>query len=75
MKRLMGRTGVEDALQRLDRLTQEETRTTVAKNLEVTHSIKDSASRTAQLLTYFVLKMFPVMQLNSRREDEPFVTP
>jgi len=75
MKRLMGRTGVEDALQRLDRLTQEETRTTVAKNLEVTHSIKDSASRIAQLLTYFVFIMFPVMQLNSRREDEPFVTP
>jgi hypothetical protein len=75
MKRLMGRTCVEDALQRLDRLTQEETRTTVAKSLEVTHSIKDSASRTAHLLTYFVLIMFPVMLLNSRREDEPFVAP
>ena len=43
VKRLGGRTDVEDALQRLDKLTQEETRTTVAKNLEVTYSIKESA--------------------------------
>jgi hypothetical protein len=43
VKRLGGRTDVEDALQRLDKLTQEEMRTTVAKNLEVTYSIKESA--------------------------------
>ena len=42
MKRLGGKTDVEDALQRLDKLTQEETRTILAKNLEVTHNIKDS---------------------------------
>ncbi|KAH9996134.1 hypothetical protein BJV74DRAFT_987004, partial [Russula compacta] len=42
VKRLIGRTEVEDALQRLDKLT-EETRTTVAKTLEVTYSIKYSA--------------------------------
>jgi hypothetical protein len=47
MKRLMGRTDVEDALRRLDKLTQEETRTTVAENLAVAHSIKDSASISA----------------------------
>ncbi|KAH9989060.1 P-loop containing nucleoside triphosphate hydrolase protein [Russula compacta] len=40
VERLVGRTEVEDALQRLDKLTQEETRTIVAKNLEVAHSIK-----------------------------------
>lgn len=43
MKRLGGKTDVEDALQRLDKLTQEETLTTAAKTLEVTHSIKESA--------------------------------
>ncbi len=45
VKRLGGRTDVEDALQRLDKLTQEETRTTVVKNLEVTYSIKESTQR------------------------------
>ena len=52
MNRLIGRTDVEDALQRLDRLTQEETRMTMAETLAVAHSIKDSASRSAQLLIY-----------------------
>jgi hypothetical protein len=47
MKRLMGRTDVEDALRRLDILTQEETQTTVAENLAVAYSIKDSASISA----------------------------
>jgi hypothetical protein len=51
MKRLMGRTDVEDALRRLDRLTQEEMRTAVAKNLEVVHSIKDSTSKSAHRST------------------------
>ena len=41
VKRLGGKTNIEDALQRLDKLTQEETRTTAAKTLEVTHSIKE----------------------------------
>ncbi|KAI0291192.1 hypothetical protein B0F90DRAFT_402769 [Multifurca ochricompacta] len=39
LKRLVGRTDVEDALQRLDMLTQEETRIAVARNLEVTHEV------------------------------------
>ncbi|KAH9989064.1 hypothetical protein BJV74DRAFT_885250 [Russula compacta] len=43
MKRLVGRTEVEDALQRLDNLTQEETRMTVVKNLEVSHNIRHTA--------------------------------
>ncbi|KAH8989674.1 hypothetical protein EDB86DRAFT_3245182, partial [Lactarius hatsudake] len=36
LKRLVGRTDVENALKRLDILTQEEIRTAVARNLEVT---------------------------------------
>ena len=51
MKRLMGRTDVEDALRRLDKLTQEETQTTLAENLAVAHSIKDSASISAHPFT------------------------
>ena len=40
VKRLVGRTDLADALERLDKLTQEETRTAVAKNLEIAQSIK-----------------------------------
>jgi hypothetical protein len=43
VKRLGGKTEVEDALRRLDKLTQEEARTTAAKTLEVTHIVKESA--------------------------------
>ena len=39
MKRLMGKTDVEDALQRLDMLTQEENLTTVARIFEATHHV------------------------------------
>ena len=41
MKRLAGRTDLEDALKKLDRLTQEEARMAVAENLRVTHSVRD----------------------------------
>jgi hypothetical protein len=37
LKRLLGRTDVEDALQRLDTLTKEETLMAVTRNLEITH--------------------------------------
>ena len=73
MKRLVGRTDVEDALRRLDRLTQEEMRTTVAKNLEVAHSIRYSTSRSALRSTYSALITF--LMLNSCREFKPLVTP
>lgn len=39
IKRLAGRTDVEDALQRLDVLTKEENLMTAARNLEVTHRV------------------------------------
>jgi hypothetical protein len=39
LNRLMGRTEVEDALERLDMLTREETGMTVARNLAVTHAV------------------------------------
>ena len=39
MKRIVGRTDVEDALQRLDMLTKEECLMTAARNLEVTHRV------------------------------------
>ena len=39
LKKLMGRTDVEDALLRLDLLTKEESLMAAAKNLEVTHHV------------------------------------
>jgi hypothetical protein len=38
---LFGRTDIEDALARLDRLTQEEVRMAVAEGLKVTHGVDD----------------------------------
>jgi hypothetical protein len=39
LKRLVGRTDIEDALQRLDKLTQEESRMATAEGLKATHGI------------------------------------
>jgi hypothetical protein len=39
LKKLIGRSDVEDAVSRLDSLTKEESLMTMAKNLEVTHDV------------------------------------
>jgi hypothetical protein len=41
MKRLIGRTNVEDALKNLDKLTDEEARMAVAQNLKATHNVDE----------------------------------
>ena len=41
MKRLIGKTDIEDALKRLDNLTQEEARMAVAQNLNATHAVDE----------------------------------
>ena len=41
LKRLAGRTDLEDALKRLDKLTHEETRMAMAQNLKATHTVDD----------------------------------
>ena len=41
MKRLVGRTDIEDALGRLDRLTQDEVRMAAAQGLKATHEVDD----------------------------------
>jgi hypothetical protein len=40
-KKLIGRTKIEDALKRLDKLTQEEARMASAQNLEITHTVDE----------------------------------
>ena len=39
MKKLIGKTEIEDALKRLDKLTQEEARVAAAENLKATHVV------------------------------------
>ena len=41
MKRLIGTAEIEDALKRLDKLTQEEVRMAAAENLKATHTVDD----------------------------------
>ena len=41
MKKLAGRTDMEDSLKRLDKLTQEEVRMAIAQVLKVTHTVDE----------------------------------
>jgi hypothetical protein len=41
-KKLIGRTDIEDALKRLDKLTQEEARMATAENLKATHDVGET---------------------------------
>jgi hypothetical protein len=41
LKKLIGKTGIEDALKRLDKLTNEEVRMATAQVLSATHSVDD----------------------------------
>jgi len=49
LKKLAGRTDVEDAFQQLDTLTKEETSMAVARTLEVTHHVDDNVEETKVL--------------------------
>ena len=42
MKKLVGRTEIEDALGRLDRLTQDEVRMAAAQGLKAMHEVDDN---------------------------------
>jgi Tfp pilus assembly PilM family ATPase len=45
VKKLIGRTDLEDALKRLDQLTREEARMGIAQNLRATHHVSESVRR------------------------------
>ena len=44
-KRLIGKTDMEDALKKLDRLTQEEARMIIAENLRATNAVREDTER------------------------------
>ena len=45
LKKLAGRTDLEDALKRLDKLTQEEARMAAAQLLKITHNIENKITQ------------------------------
>ncbi len=45
LKKLIGKTDIEDALKRLDKLTSEEVRMATAQVLEATHTVDDKVGR------------------------------
>jgi hypothetical protein len=47
MKKLIGKTEMEDALKRLDKLTQEEARMAAAENLKMTHTVDNKVKGVA----------------------------
>jgi hypothetical protein len=49
-KRLIGKTDMEDALKKLDKLTQEEARMTIAENLRATHAVDERVRRVTEWL-------------------------
>ena len=49
LKRIVGKTDVDDALQRLDMLTKEENLVAVARNLEITHRVDVNVTATQEL--------------------------
>ena len=51
LKKLIGRRDIDDALSRLDRLTQEEARMATAQVLKVTHRVEDGVKRVDDKVT------------------------
>jgi len=47
-RRLIGRTDMEDALNRLDKLTHEEARMAIAENLRATHAVDERVQGVAE---------------------------
>ena len=44
MKKLLGRSDIEDALKRLDTLTMEEAQMAIAETLNITHKVDDKVA-------------------------------
>jgi hypothetical protein len=51
LKKLVGRKDIEDALTRLDKLTQEEARMAAAQILRLTHSVNDKVKAVDEKVT------------------------
>jgi hypothetical protein len=54
MKKLLGKTEIEDALKRLDKLTQDEARMATAQVFKVTHTVDDRVRAVDDKLVEFM---------------------
>ena len=58
-KKLLGESEIEAVLQRLDRLTQEEGRMTVAQTLEVVHGLMNNVKIVMKGMRVFLGRLLP----------------
>ncbi|KAH9049975.1 hypothetical protein EDB84DRAFT_1672444 [Lactarius hengduanensis] len=72
LKRLVGRTDVENALMRLDVLTQREMQMAVARNLEITHGIEDNV-KVVKAVTWSVDNNVRAIKEATRTLTRPFL--
>jgi hypothetical protein len=66
---LAGRTDIENALKRLDRLTREEAQMAVAENLKVTHSIRDIVINGAHAHLFACYFIYDLYSLRRKRGE------
>ncbi|KAI0261300.1 hypothetical protein BGY98DRAFT_1104476, partial [Russula aff. rugulosa BPL654] len=74
-KRLIGKTGMEDALKNLDRLTQEEARMTIAENLRATHAVDDRVANVNDKVTEVIRDVKNVKQNQLRESIHKWLSP
>ena len=60
-KRLIGKTEMEDALKRLDKLTQEEARMAAVENLKATYAVDERVKGVADTVTTIDNKVMDVI--------------
>ena len=60
LKKLIGRTDIEDGLKRLDKLTQEESRMASAENLKATHAVDEKVKGVADTVATIDKRMASV---------------
>jgi hypothetical protein len=63
LKKLVGKNDIEDALKRLDKLTQEEARMATAEVLKITHSVDDKAKVLIDGMDLVDLVLHPILIL------------
>ena len=78
MKKLIGKKEMEDALKRLDKLTQDEARMAAAEILKLTHIVMNGTSTAYYFfffLNQFVFRLQVRDQRRSRYRTDAFMSP
>jgi len=71
LKRLAGRTDVEDALKKLDKLTHEEARMAIAQNLRTTQNVDDRVKEVNDMVTVLIEGTQIVFQSVAKINPDP----